>query len=264
MVLKRAEWPQPDEYAVAVATKVAAYGAYVVLPEYGKKEGFIHISEVSSTWVRNIRNHIQENQRVVVRVLRVDQQKKHIDCSLRRVSNEAKRAKNNEWKRAQKAEKFLELIAKENDMTLETVYQKIGWPLEDAFGEIYKALEVAADVGLEALEHVESTKKLRKQVADLAKARIEIPSVEIEGEMKIQVPGPDGVEVIKSALSEGLVMGESREKSEVEIYTLGSPRYKLRITSPDYKEAEDLLSEILASVTKTIESKSGTIVFDRK
>ena len=82
--------------------------------------------------------------------------------------------------------------------------------------------------------------------------------------MKIQVPGPDGVEVIKSALSEGLVMGESREKSEVEIYTLGSPRYKLRITSPDYKEAEDLLSEILASVTKTIESKSGTIVFDRK
>ena len=194
----------------------------------------------------------------------MDQQKKHIDCSLRRVSNEAKRAKNNEWKRAQKAEKFLELIAKENDMTLETVYQKIGWPLEDAFGEIYKALEVAADAGLEALEYVESTKKLRKQVADLAKARIEIPSVEIEGEMKIQVPGPDGVEVIKSALSKGLVMGESREKSEVEIYTLGSPRYKLRITSPDYKEAEDLLSEILASVTKTIESKSGTIVFDRK
>jgi translation initiation factor 2 subunit 1 len=183
---------------------------------------------------------------------------------LRRVSNEAKRAKNNEWKRAQKAEKFLELIAKENDITLETVYQKIGWPLEDAFGEIYKALEVAADVGVDALEHVESTKKLRKQVADLAKARIEIPSVEIEGEMKIQVPGPEGVEVIKTALSKGLGMGDSREKSEIEIYTLGSPRYKLRLTSPDYKEAEDLLSEILASVTKTVESKSGTIVFDRK
>ncbi|MHA2378581.1 MAG: translation initiation factor IF-2 subunit alpha [Candidatus Thorarchaeota archaeon] len=264
MVLKRAEWPQPDEYAVAVATKVAAYGAYVTLPEYGDKEGFIHISEVSSTWVRNIRNHIHENLRVVIRVLRVDKQKKHIDCSLRRVSNEAKRAKNNEWKRAQKAEKFLELIAKENDLTLEAVYQKIGWPLEDTFGEIYKALEVAADVGVEALENVESTKKLRKQVADLAKARIEIPSVEIEGEMKIQVPGPEGVEVIKKALSKGLVIGESREKSDVEIYTLGSPRYKLCITSPDYKEAEDLLSEILGLVTKTVESKNGTITFDRK
>ena len=72
MVLKRAEWPIPDEFAIAVATKVANYGAYVVLPEFGEKEGFIHISEISSTWVRNIRNHIQENQRVVVKVLKVD------------------------------------------------------------------------------------------------------------------------------------------------------------------------------------------------
>ncbi len=264
MVLKRAEWPEPDEYAVAVASKVAGYGAYVTLPEYGMKEGFIHISEISSTWVRNIRNHIQENQRVVVKVLQVDKQKKHIDCSLRRVSTEAKRAKNNEWKRAQKAEKLLELIARENGVTLEVTYQKIGWPLEDAFGEIYKALEVAADSGVEAFENVESTKKLKKQVADLAKARIEIPSVEIEGEMKILVPGPDGVEVIKKALSDGLAKKESRDKSDIEIYTLGSPRYKLRITSPDYREAEELLSEILGTVTKTVEGKNGTIDFERK
>ncbi|MHA2043137.1 MAG: S1 RNA-binding domain-containing protein, partial [Candidatus Thorarchaeota archaeon] len=190
MVLKRAEWPHQDEYAIAVASKVAPYGAYVKLPEFGDKEGFIHISEVSSTWVRNIRNHIHENQRVVIKVLQVDTQKRHIDCSLRRVSTEARRAKNNEWKRAQKAEKLLELIAKENEMTLEKVYEKIGFPMEDAFGEIYKGLELASDVGVDALEHVESTKKLKKQIADLAKVRIEIPSIEIEGEMKILVPGP--------------------------------------------------------------------------
>lgn len=264
MVLKRAEWPSPDEFVVAVATKVAPYGAYVVLPEYGKKEGFIHISEVSSTWVRNIRNHIHENQRVIVKVLQVDTQKKHIDCSLRRVSNEVKRSKNNEWKRAQKAEKFLELIAKENEWTLEKIYEKIGWALEDAFGEIYKGLEFTADLGIEALENIEATKKLKKQVADLAKARIEIPSVEIEGEMNIQVSGPNGVETIKKALIGGLESGEKSEKSTVEIYTLGSPRYKLRIVSPDYKEGEEILSEILGKVTKTIESGGGTFSFDRK
>ncbi len=264
MVLKRADWPQPDEFVVAVATKVAPYGAYVTLPEYGKKEGFIHISEVSSTWVRNIRNHISENQRVVVKVLQVDTQKQHIDCSLRRVSTEAKRAKNNEWKRAQKAEKLLELIAKENEMTIEEVYQQIGWPMEDVFGEIYKGLEKASDIGEEAFEEVEATKKLKKQVADLAKARIEIPSVEIDGEMTIQVPGPEGVEAIKKALSGGLEHSKDHDKSTTEIYTLGSPRYKLRIISPDYKEAEDILSGILEIVTKTIESSGGTIVFARK
>ena len=149
-------------------------------------------------------------------------------------------------------------------MTLEKVYEKIGWPMEDTFGEIYKGLELASDLGIDALEHVESTKKLKKQIADLAKVRIEIPSIEIEGEMKILVPGPGGVEVIKKALSEGLTIGQSMDKSTVEIYTLGSPRYKLRIQSPDYQEGEQLLSDILAKVTKLIEEKSGSFEFDRK
>jgi translation initiation factor 2 subunit 1 len=264
MVLKRAEWPQPDDYAVAVATKVAPYGAYVTLPEYGDKEGFIHISEVSSTWVRNIRNHIHENQRVVIKVLKVDPEKGHIDCSLRRVSTEAKRVKNNEWKRAQKAEKLLELVAKESGLTLDEVYEKIGWPIEEAFGEIYAGLEKAADGGVEVFENVDATKKLRKQVAELAMQRIEIPSVEIDGEMTITVPGPSGVEVIKKALTEGLEKGKKHEKSTTEIYNLGSPRYKLRIVSPDYKEAEDVLSDVLGFIEKTIQNGSGTISFLRK
>ncbi|NOR38951.1 MAG: translation initiation factor IF-2 subunit alpha, partial [Candidatus Thorarchaeota archaeon] len=244
MVVKRAEWPHPDEYAIAVATKVAPYGAYVKLPEYGEKEGFIHISEVSSTWVRNIRNHIHENKRVVVKVLQVDTHKKHIDCSLRRVSSEARRAKNNDWKRAQKAEKLLELVAKENDVSLEEIFEQIGWPLEDVFGEIYKGLERASDLGVDAFEDVKATKKLRKQVADLAKARIEIPQVEIDGEMTILVSGPKGIDTIKKALTDGLEPGNIG-KSSIEIYALGSPRYKLCIVSPDYSEAEELLAVVL-------------------
>ncbi len=264
MVRKRAEWPQPDEYVIAIATKVAPYGAYVVLPEYGNKEGFIHISEVSSTWVRNIRNHIHEGSRVIVKVLQVDPQRGHIDCSLRRVSNEAKRKKNSEWKRAQKAEKLLEFIAKENNMTLEEVYEKIGWPLEDYYGEIYKGLERAADIGMEALEDIDAPKELKEQLVALAKARIEIPSVEIDGEMTVFVPGPNGVEVIREALTRGLEIGKQYQKTDVEIYTLGAPRYKLRITSPDYREAEQVLFEIIEAVQKIVESNGGTFKFARK
>ncbi len=264
MVLKRAEWPQPDEYVIAVATKVAPYGAYVTLPEYGNKEGFIHISEVSSTWVRNIRNHIHEGARVIVKVLQVDPQRGHIDCSLRRVSAEARRKKNNEWKRAQKAEKLLEFIAKDNNMSLEEVYEKVGWPLEDAFGEIYRGLEKVADGNIEPLADVDIPKELKEQLVELAKTRIEIPSVEIDGEMTITVPGPNGIDTIKEALNEGLVLGQSYEKSTVEIYTLGAPRYKLRIVSPDYKEAEDILAAIIERVQGIIEKNGGTFKFTRK
>lgn len=264
MVKKRAEWPQTDDYAVAVATKVAPYGAYVTLPEYGDKEGFIHISEISSTWVRNIRNHIHENMRTVVKVLQVDTQKKHIDCSLRRVSAEAKRAKNNEWKRSQKAEKLLEVVAKENKMTLEQIYDSLGWPIEDTFGEIYKGLERAADAGVEALKDVNAPKDLLEQIANLAKARIEIPSVDIDGELSIVVPGPAGIEVIRTALTTALNQRADYEKSTMDIYALGAPRYKLHIVSPNYKEAEEILQNIMNSITKGIEGSGGTVSFARK
>ncbi len=149
-------------------------------------------------------------------------------------------------------------------MDLDAIYEQIGWPLEDYFGEIYKGLERASDGGAEAFAEVEAPEELRKQLAELSMARIEIPSVEIDGEMIITVPGPEGVQVIKKALSSGLEKGKSEEKSTVDIYTLGSPRYRLQIVSPDYKEAEEILSSILSAVTKTIEKNSGTIAFNRK
>jgi translation initiation factor 2 subunit 1 len=201
---------------------------------------------------------------VTVKVLQVDTQKKHIDCSLRRVSAEAMRAKNNEWKRAQKAEKILEQLANENQMTLQQVYEQVGWPIEDYFGEIYKVLERMADIGEEALESVDIPKKFRLQLAELAKSRIEIPSVELDGEFNIQVPTPDGVEVIKRALVDGLEAAKEHKKSSVDIYTLGSPRYKLRIVSPDYKEAEEVLSVILQRITKIVQDNEGTAVFNKK
>ena len=149
-------------------------------------------------------------------------------------------------------------------MDIYTIYEQIGWPLEDYFGEIYKGLERASDGGADAFAEVEAPAELRNQLAELAMARIEIPSVEIDGEMIITVPGPEGVLVIKKALSSGLETGKTEEKSTVDIYTLGSPRYRLQIVSPDYKEAEEILSSILDTVTKTIEKSSGSFVFNRK
>jgi translation initiation factor 2 subunit 1 len=102
------------------------------------------------------------------------------------------------------------------------------------------------------------------QLAQMAKSRIEIPSVEIDGEMAITVLGSNGVDVIRKALTAGLELGQKQEKSSIEIYSLGSPRYKLRIVSPDYKEAEDILSSVLGAITKVLEKSSGTIVFTRK
>ncbi len=94
MVRKNQEWPDEGELIIGTVYKVLNYGAFAKLEEYHGKEAFIHISEVSSGWVKNIRDHVRENQKIVCRVLRVNPKKGHVDASLKKELGKIKELKN--------------------------------------------------------------------------------------------------------------------------------------------------------------------------
>ncbi len=50
---------------------IAAFGAFINLPE--GKTGLVHISEVASTYVTDIRQHLTEGQSVRVKILNTDE-----------------------------------------------------------------------------------------------------------------------------------------------------------------------------------------------
>ena len=106
MAAKKAEWPEGGDLVLASVQRITDFGAYVTLDEYGK-EGLLHVSELSSGWVRNMRDFVREGQKVVLKVLRVDAEKRHIDLSLRRVSRRERREKVLAWKRDRKADSIL-------------------------------------------------------------------------------------------------------------------------------------------------------------
>lgn len=51
-------------------TGITKFGAFVALP--GGKTGLVHISEIASTFVNDIKNHLTEGQMVKVKVISVD------------------------------------------------------------------------------------------------------------------------------------------------------------------------------------------------
>ena len=85
MAERKPQWPENGDLVIATIETVTDYGAYAKLDEFDKR-GLLHVSEISSSWIRNIRDFIRENQKVVLKVLRVDHEKGHIDLSLRRVT----------------------------------------------------------------------------------------------------------------------------------------------------------------------------------
>ncbi|MFX1580991.1 MAG: S1 RNA-binding domain-containing protein, partial [Promethearchaeota archaeon] len=118
--------PEVGDLVIATIHRITSHGAYGKMDEYDNNECFIHISEIASTWVRNIRNFVRENQKVVIKVLRVDAERKQVDTSLRRVTKEQGRMKIQEWKRAQRGSKLLALAAERMKKSPEAAYDIAG------------------------------------------------------------------------------------------------------------------------------------------
>ncbi|MBP1556665.1 MAG: S1 RNA-binding domain-containing protein [Oscillospiraceae bacterium] len=82
-------------------TGITNFGAFVELPD--GKTGMVHISEVAATYVENIRDYIQENQTVRVKVLAVTPEGR-INLSVKRaVEQPAQRSNNNNQRPARPA-----------------------------------------------------------------------------------------------------------------------------------------------------------------
>ena len=72
MVEFKPEWSEAGDLVMATAETVTDYGAYFKLDEFSKR-CLLYVSEISSSWVRNIRDSVRENQKLVLKVLRVNQ-----------------------------------------------------------------------------------------------------------------------------------------------------------------------------------------------
>src|SRR5207237_9223354 len=77
-------FPEVGDLVVATVKRVEDYGAYVKLDEFAGIEGLVHISELATTWVRNIRDYAGEGQKLVLEVLRVNVLRNQIDLSRQR------------------------------------------------------------------------------------------------------------------------------------------------------------------------------------
>ncbi len=256
MPRKRNPYPEVGELVIATVAEVFDKGAYVTLDEYGGKKGYVPLGEVSSSWFHNIRDFLREGQKTVLKVIKVDQVKGHVDLSLRRVSSVERERKMYEWKRAQRAETLLSFAAKKLGKTLDEAYAEAGWKLEDKYGEIYAGLEEAVRRGVEALLEAEVPETWAHALLEIAREHIEIPMVKVSGILELRSFHPKGVLHIKESLIKSLELAKSKGYN-VRIYSAGAPRYGVEVIAEDYKKAESILKEVAEAALDVIRKFGG-------
>jgi translation initiation factor 2 subunit 1 len=262
ITLKRPEWPEVGDLVIVTVNRITDYGAYVTLDEYNK-EGLLHVSEVASSWVRNIRDFVREGQKTVLKVLRVDTEKGHVDLSLRRVTKRERIDKVMSWKRARKAETLMRSAGEKLGLSFEDTYAKAGVLMEKEFGDVYEGLERAAHEGPKALVKVGVPEELAITLEGIAREKIRLPLVKTKGVLELSCRKPDGVRCVRDALLAAAKVEDAKE-GMVRVYVVAPPKYAIEVAAEDYKRAEKVLQKASEEVLKAITKSGGEGVFKRE
>ena len=250
--IENQDMPEVGELVLALVTSMSSHGAKVVLEEYNNMYGFLHVSEIATGWVKNVSRFVTVNQKVVLKVIRVDSARTEVDLSLRQVSGEDRKQKLLSMKRYDKSRSIFDTLQTKLKLTEDQKNEYLD-KVEDQFGTVYSGLEDLIRDSDKAFNKLDIPEKVVAELANISKSKISIPMVNVTGIIQVTTQDPDGINLIKNSMSQVL---SNKTGKKVEISYLGSPKYKITVYSEDYKSAEKKLSSALEKIKKSIGKKA--------
>lgn len=252
------KWPNINEIVVVKIDKVLDYGVFCSLSEYENATGFVHISQVESSWIKNIRNYVSEGQMRAALVQKIDREKLQIDLSLTKVSERQQRLRIEEYKQLDRNKKLIEQMAKTLNKTKEEGWNIIAPPLISAYGNLPQAFEAIAMDGARAVEGVPP--EWVPILVEVVKKNVRPAEKEVKGTLTIACTAPNGVELVKTALLES---AKNVSNANIHYSYLGGGKYLLKVVSFDFKLAEKGLLGVQERLHKYI-GQNGTVSFTRQ
>lgn len=252
------DFPEVGEIVVATVTRIMDQGAYVTLDEYNNIQGFLHVSEIATGWIRHVEKFLKVGEKKVLLVKRVDTRRSEIDLSLKQISSDQKKKKLLEIKRTEKERALVENLKTKGGLS-KTEIDKLENALIERFGSVYEAFSQVSSKGMSILEDLKISQKALPVIEELS-SKIQVPHVEIRGVLEITCPKPNGMDIIKNSLLEAT----DNKKVDVSVTYIGAPKYRLIISAQNFKDAEKELKPILSNIENDMKKKGGTFKFTRE
>jgi len=237
---EKKEFPEEGELVLCTVEKILKTSVFVKVDDYDKI-GILTTAEISPGRIRNIRDFVTPNKRIVCKVLRVDPAKGHIDLSLRRVSLKDRKDLLEEFTREKNALAILGKVITEN---LNSIVENI----KKEHPKLYVFLQ-SANENPQLFNKFEIKDEDIKKIQDLIKERIKTKKFEIKTRLKIE--GIKDINVIKEALKV--------DNKKVKISYVSAPFYIMEIGGKDYKEINHLKDKLLKEIEEKIEKAGGEL-----
>jgi translation initiation factor 2 subunit 1 len=205
------------------------------------KEGFIHISELSKRWVRDVKDVAKEGDMIVCKVITLSQSP---ELSVKRVTDSEKREALREWSIENRLLKLIEKFYKKDT-------EKLKDQLIKKYGSVYKFYENLVKNGKAEIDEMKLNKEIVNELLDFVEKTKK--KVIIKNQLEIKTYEEGGVNKIKEMLQEC-----SRNKG-VLIRYIKAPVYLMTVDLGDTKKTLNENKKILDMMAK--KSKASNIEF---
>ena len=158
-----------------------------------------------------------------------------------------------EFKREKNAEKFLEQIAKQFGKSLDQAYEEVGYNLDDKFGSLHKTFDIALK-NPDLLSEKGIDPKWAQAIIDTAKKNFVEKVYEVKAVMTLTSYAPDGVDVIRSALSGAAGNG-------LDVKYISAPKYQISARGKDIKAVRESVEGACQEVAAAVEGSGGIASF---
>lgn len=199
------------------------------------KTGTIVTSEIASGRIRNMREYVVPNKKIVCKVLRVSNG--NIELSLRRVSSKEQKEVMSKYNQEQTSKSALKSLLKED-------YEKVTEEILKDFSSLFDFLASAREN--ETLIDKYIPKNSHEQIKKLTQKKKKF--VEVKKILKMKCLSSDGILKIKEILN---IKDET-----VKITYLAAGKFQIEIEGEDYKSINKKMQELLETIEKNAKKET--------
>jgi translation initiation factor 2 subunit 1 len=232
------KFPEEEELVLCTVEKILGTTVFVKLDEYDKT-GAITTSEIAPGRIRNIRDYVVPNKKIVCKVLRIDKERGHIDLSLRRVSQKDAKEILERYGKEKAALTILKVASKNVDSKVDEIKRKYS-----SLSEFLEKARENESIISEFFNKDESAK-----IAELIRERMKQKKIEVKTKLSVSFIAPDGITIIKRIL----------DRKDISVHYLGAPFYSVSSENSDYKTANKKLEKAVEEIVKQVKDAGGKI-----
>ncbi len=229
-----------DDLILCTVAKIEPAAVFVDLE--GGQKGTIPMSEVAAGRIRNLREFVAPNKKIVCKILKKTPD--HLELSLRRVTAKERDEVLNKYKKERTSEALLKAVIKNPERIFENIRKdsSLAEFIVKARADIQYAAKYLAKENLPLLEKILKEKKEREREARKV--------------ILLRSNAHSGLLEIKGLLAE----------KEVTVNYLGSGHFSISATAQDFKEANHKVDTTIEEICKKAKEKKLTfeIIQDKK